>query len=146
MKNKTRAIAWIRMAEDDLKDAIRDLRDKSYPSSVFHSQQCCEKACKALLNFFAIKSGKSHFPASIIEDQILRGNKYGLRDPELKKLSEIVDLSKPLESQKEFPRYGIETKEKIILPSELYDKDKAKSFLSSAKEVLKIARDFIYKK
>jgi len=40
---------WLKMAEEDLKDASLDIENSRFPSSVFHSQQCAEKVCKAIL-------------------------------------------------------------------------------------------------
>ncbi len=44
MKNNTKSEYWIKMAEEDLKDASIDLENSRFPSSVFHSQRCTEKA------------------------------------------------------------------------------------------------------
>ncbi len=45
-----------------LSDALADFKEERYPSSVFHAQQCTEKALKALLAFFGIIHEKTHFP------------------------------------------------------------------------------------
>ncbi|NJD78110.1 MAG: HEPN domain-containing protein [Candidatus Methanoperedens sp.] len=93
---------WLKMAEEDLKDASLDIENSRFPSSVFHSQQCAEKVCKAIVNF-----------------------------------------SKLLESQKESPRYGWETVDKIIMPSEIYDANKAGALFNNAKEVMELGRKFL---
>jgi HEPN domain-containing protein len=81
MKKKVKSNYWLKMAEEDLKDAIIDLENKRFPSAVFHSQQCCEKVCKAILSFMGIESGKTHFPSAV-------------RTNDNKRLSEIYDEAK----------------------------------------------------
>jgi HEPN domain-containing protein len=88
---------WLKMAEEDLKDASLDIENSRFPSSVFHSQQCAE----------------------------------------------IVNFSKLLESQKESPRYGWETVDKIIIPSEIYDANKAGALFNNAKEIMELGRKFL---
>lgn len=93
---------WLKIAEEDLKDASLDIENTRFPGSVFHSQQCAEKICKAILS----------------------------------SLGRIVNYSKLLESLKESPRYGWETVDKIIMPSEIYDEVKANALFLNAKEVM----------
>lgn len=129
------------MAEEDFVDAKIDLEHKRSHSAVFHSQQCCEKVCKAILAFFGIEAGKTHFPSSEIEFMVIRGNRYGLDKDLLGDLEKIVAFSGVLEGQKEFPRYGWETRDRIILPSEIYDEEKALSLFQNAEEVLRLGRN-----
>ncbi|MEM2934505.1 MAG: HEPN domain-containing protein [Halobacteria archaeon] len=143
MKNKTKSEYWLKMAEEELKDAAIDLENNRFPSSVFHSQQCCEKVCKAILSFMGIEPGKTHFPSSVIELMVIRGNKYKLKNIELELLEKIVALSRILESQKEFPRYGWETVDRIIMPIEIYDADKSKLLFKNAAEVMKLGESFL---
>jgi HEPN domain-containing protein len=111
MNNLQKAQTWLKMAEEDYKDAKIDLNNFRFPSTVFHTQQCCEKVGKAVLAYLGIEAGKTHFPTTEIELMVLRGNPYKLEEGDLKILSKIVSLAKVLESQKEFPRYGWETRE-----------------------------------
>jgi HEPN domain-containing protein len=90
MNNKVKSEHWMRMAEEDLEDSSIDLGNNRFPSSVFHSQQCCEKVCKAILTFLGIDPGKTHFPSSAIEHMVIRGNKYKLKDEGLKILESVV--------------------------------------------------------
>jgi HEPN domain-containing protein len=69
---------WLKMAEEDLKDASLDIENSRFPISVFHSQQCAEKVCKAILSSLGIESGKTHFPSSVLELMVIRGNKFQL--------------------------------------------------------------------
>jgi len=145
MDNKTKAKYWMKMAEEDYIDAKIDLEHERFHSSVFHSQQCCEKVCKAILAFLGIEPGKTHFPSFVIETMVLRGNKYELDEESIKILEKIVLLSSILESQREFPRYGWETRDRIIMPSEIYDKTKAEALIGNAEEVLDLAKKFFQK-
>jgi HEPN domain-containing protein len=142
MNNIQKAKEWIKMAHEDLKDAEIDLEHERHPSSVFHSQQASEKVCKAVLLFFGIEPGKTHFPSYEIKSRILRGN-FQLSENQIKVLERIIDLSSVLESQKEFPRYGWETKERIVPPSEIYDEKRAKLLFENAKEVLKLVGSIV---
>lgn len=130
------------MATEDREDAEVDLKHGRYPSAVFHSQQCCEKTCKALLMCLGIEPGKTHFPSYELKSRVLRG-RYRLTRNQLRTIERVIDLSSVLESQKEFPRYGWETKERVILPSEIYDEEKATWLFESAEEVLKLAKNFV---
>jgi HEPN domain-containing protein len=112
---------WLKMAEEDLKDASLDIENSRFPSSVFHSQQCAEKVCKAILSSLGIESGKTHFPSSVLELMVMRGNKFQLS------------------------RHGWETVDKIIMPSEIYDANKAGALFSNAKEVMELGRKFLTK-
>jgi len=134
---------WVKMAEEDLKDASLDIDNSRFPSSVFHSQQCAEKVCKAILSSLGIESGKTHFPSSVLELMVLRGNKFQLSPKEMETIGQIVNYSKLLESQKESPRYGWETVDKIIMPSEIYDANKANALFMNAKEVMELGRKFL---
>ena len=134
---------WLKMAEEDLKDASLDIENSRFPSSVFHSQQCAEKICKAILSSLGIESGKTHFPSSVLELMVIRGNKFQLSTKELETIVRIVNYSKLLESQKESPRYGWETVDKIIMPSEIYDETKAGALFMNAKEVMELGRKFL---
>jgi len=54
MNNIQKTEDWIMIALEDHSDTIADFNEGRYPSSVFHAQQCTEKALKALLSFFGI--------------------------------------------------------------------------------------------
>lgn len=143
MKTMAKSEYWLKMAEEDLKDAAIDIENNRFPSSVFHSQQSAEKVCKAMLSSLGIESGKTHFPSSLIELMVIRGNKYQLQSKDLELLNRIVDFSKLLESQKESPRYGWETVDRIIMPSEIYDANKATALFKNAEEVMNLGREFL---
>jgi HEPN domain-containing protein len=74
---------------------------------------------------------------------VMRGNKYQLSSKNMETLGRIVNFSKLLESQKESPRYGWETVDKIIMPSEIYDENKATALFMNAKEVMEFGRKFL---
>lgn len=116
----------LKMAEEYLKDASLDIDNSRFPSSVFHSQQCAEKVCKAILSSLGIESGKTHFPSSVLELMVIRGNKYQLSPKEMETIGQ-----------------GWETVDKIIMPSEIYDANKANALFMNGKEVMELGRKFL---
>jgi HEPN domain-containing protein len=66
MKSIQKTKDWLEMALDDMDDAVSDLGEGRYPSSVFHAQQCTEKILKSVLYFFGVVQGKTHFPSDIL--------------------------------------------------------------------------------
>ena len=53
-----------------------------------------------------------------------------------KLLLKMVDNASSLEEQRSMPRYGCETRDRIIKPSEIYDELKAKEIMDRALETL----------
>ena len=51
-------------------------------------------------------------------------------------LLKMVDNASSLEKQRSMPRYGWETRDRIIKPSEIYDESKAKEIMDRAIETL----------
>lgn len=146
MKNIQKTKDWIEMALDDMNDAISDFSDERYPSSVFHAQQCTEKLMKSVLYFFGIFHEKTHFPSDLLIEEVLNspGATRGLslsRD-QIGFLLAMADNAASIEKQRSMPRYGWETRERIIKPSEIYDQDKSREILERAKTILAAARGF----
>ena len=146
MKNIQKTKDWIEMAIDDMMDAIADYGDERYPSSVFHAQQCAEKLLKSVLYFFGIFHEKTHFPSDVLVGEILN-NPETTRDLSLSRdqigfLLAMADNAASLEKQRSMPRYGWETRDRIIKPSEIYDEEKAREIMGRSETVLAAALGF----
>ena len=140
MENIRKTKDWIEMALEDLDAAATDFTEARYPASVFHAQQCTEKLLKAVLYFFGIIHKKTHFPAGILAEDILNNPEMTLElqldKEQIKLLLKMVDNASSLEEQRSMPRYGWETRDRIIKPSEIYDELKAKEIMDRALKTL----------
>ena len=146
MKNIQKTKDWIEMAIDDMMDAIADYGDERYPSSVFHAQQCAEKLLKSVLYFFGIFHEKTHFPSDVLVGEILN-NPETTRDLSLSRdqigfLLAMADNAASIGKQRSMPRYGWETRDRIIKPSEIYDEEKAREIMGRSETVLAAALGF----
>ena len=131
---------WIEMALEDLDSAVASVTEGRYPGSVFHAQQCTEKLLKAVLYFFGIIHEKTHFPSDILAEDILNDpvmtRELQLDKAQIKLLLKMVDNASSLEKQRSMPRYGWETRDRIIKPSEIYNEPKAKEIVNRSLETL----------
>jgi HEPN domain-containing protein len=146
MKNIQKTVDWLEMALDDRADSISDLNEERYPSSVFHAQQCTEKILKSVLYFFGLVHGKTHFPSDILVGEVLN-NPETTREMTLSKeqigfLLSMADNAASIEKQRSMPRYGWETRDRIIKPSEIYDEEKAREIIGKSRTVLIAAYSF----
>jgi HEPN domain-containing protein len=146
MKNIQKTKDWIEMAIDDMEYANADFREERYPSSVFHAQQCAEKLLKSVLYFFGVFHEKTHFPSDFLVGEILN-NPETTRDLRLSKeqigfLLAMADSAASIEKQRSMPRYGWETRDRIIKPSEIYTKEKAEEIMGRSETVLRASREF----
>ena len=146
MKNMQKTKDWRDMALDDMQDAIADFDEDRYPSSVFHSQQCAEKLLKSVLYFFGVFHEKTHFPSDLLVGEVLN-NPETTRDLTISRdqigfLLAMSDNAASIEKQRSMPRYGWETRDRIIKPSEIYDEAKANEIMDRSKTVLAAAHGF----
>ena len=117
---KTEVKRWLKLANDDLKSAQVNLKNKQYYVCAFLSQQCVEKALKSLL---IKKTGK----LIKIHDLVMLGKKVDL--PEL-----LLEKCDKLNAVYLDARYGDLGG---ALPSKKFKKRSSSDFLNTAKEVLK---------
>lgn len=147
MENRQKMKDWIMMGLEDIDDAKADFDEGRYHSSVFHAQQCCEKVLKGILSFFGIIHEKTHFPSDVLSGDILNNpsvtSKFNLTVDHIKLLLNIVENASCIEEQRSMPRYGWETKDRIIKPSEIYNKEKASEMLNVAIDILRGTYRFI---
>lgn len=134
------------IALDDFSDALADFKESRYPSSVFHAQQCTEKALKALLAFFGVVHEKTHFPSDILGENILNSpeitSRFQLTKEHVQLLLKMTEIASIMEGQRSMPRYGWETKDRIIKPSEIYNKEKADEIIRYTIEILNLLCQF----
>lgn len=146
MKNVQKTKDWLEMALDDMEGAIADFNEGRYPSSVFHAQQCAEKLLKSVLYFFGVFHEKTHFPSDVLVGEVLN-NPETTRDLSLSRdqigfLLAMADNAASIEMQRNMPRYGWETKDRIIKPSEIYDEEKAREIIGRSETVLAAAHSY----
>ncbi len=146
MNNIQKTEDWVMIALEDFSGALADFKEERYPSSVFHAQQCTEKALKALLAFFGIIHEKTHFPADILGENILNNpevtSKFQLTKEHIQILLKMTEIASIIEGQRSMPRYGWETKDRIIKPSEIYNKEKADEIIRYTIEILNLLYQF----
>ncbi len=146
MNNIQKTEDWMMIAIEDYSDAIADFKEGRYPSSVFHAQQCTEKALKALLSFFGIAHEKTHFPSDILGENILTdpeiSSKFQLEKEQIQWMLKMTELASIIEGQRTMPRYGWETRDRIIKPSEIYNKEKADEIIRYSIEILNLLSHF----
>ncbi len=130
------------MAEDDLRDALRDYEAGSYASAVFHAELASQKALKALITALGFEPIKIHKPTLQLK-ALLAGGLIQLEKNLTEKLQTIISYAISLEDQGAIPRYGWETRDRIIKPSEIYDKEKAKALLENAELITTSTRELI---
>lgn len=124
MKNTQKARDWLHMALREYDVAIGDFNAGRNSEAIQHAQQCAERVCKSILSYLGFEVKKTHHPSDFIVEEILER-------PEV-----IATLSSPLERQGTMPRYGWETKDRIITPDEIYKKDIAALMLENAMQML----------
>ncbi|MCZ7380287.1 MAG: HEPN domain-containing protein [Candidatus Methanoperedens sp.] len=140
MKNIQKTRDWLHMALKEFDAAFADFMDERYSESIQHAQQCAERVGKSILSFLGFAPEKTHHPSDYIVEEILQHpevvKKVGLSEDEVKYLVDMVTFSSPLERQGTMPRYGWETKERIITPDEIYKKEIATVMMKNAFELL----------
>jgi len=101
---------------------------------------------KSVLYFFGIFHEKTHFPSDVLVGEILNSPET-TRDLSLSRdqigfLLAMADNAASIEKQRSMPRYGWETRDRIIKPSEIYDEEKAREIMGRSKTVLAAALGF----
>ena len=124
--NKVFAVEWLKLAKEDLRAAESLLKDNNFNNSVYHSQQACEKAVKALLEINKIIV-RSHY----VSQRLLS---LGRSDDILK----IAEAAEWFEKDRkwEITRYPIEKGKEIFLPFKVFSEKDAKEAFEKAKFVV----------
>lgn len=134
MNNYSKARDRLKMSLEDLKRGLARYSEGDYPDAVFRFQLSVENACKSILSFLGIEFEKTHFPSILIgrlisdKDRLKRLN---LNREQITRLTLLISYASSTESQGSMSRYGWETEERIIMPSEVYTEEVARMLLKS---------------
>ena len=142
MVRSRKSLDWLSMAEDDLRDALRDYEAGSYASVVYHAELASQKALKAIITALGFEPIKTHKPTLQLKG-LIAGGLIQLEKHIMDKLQNIISYAISLEDQGTIPRYGWETVNRIIKPSEIYDKEKARALLDNAEYVVRSISDIL---
>ncbi|MEM0079717.1 MAG: HEPN domain-containing protein [Nitrososphaerota archaeon] len=142
MVRSRKSLDWLSMAEDDLRDALRDYEAGSYASAVYHAELASQKALKAIITALGFEPIKTHKPTLQLKG-LIAGGLIQLEKHIMDKLQNIISYAISLEDQGTIPRYGWETVNRIIKPSEIYDKEKARALLDNAEYVVRSISDIL---
>lgn len=133
------------LAESNLKDSKKLLRDKLYHWSVLSAQLSVENSAKAIISCFKIPSWL-HDPSIELEDTINEHMKDILNifgGEMIEALKRLENAASELAPEHGRTTYGLI--ERRILPSKIYDETKASRAASLAEEAYKTAKTFIKK-
>ncbi len=126
-------------AEKDLRRAFKSLKEGDFPESVFHSQQCVEKAVKAMIEARR-KYVYNHGPilGTVFSD--------AFSDDWREEFDVILDTMGWFTEYYTRSRYPFLLRGEIVSPDEFIDKEIADEALKKAKEVMDIARRYLQEK
>ena len=141
MPVRRKALDWLELAEW-LEDCKRDYRDGRYPSAVFHAEMCAQKAINSVIAALGFEPGKTHRPTSVLK-ALIAGGLVNLKRELMSLLDKSIRYSITLEDQGTIPRYGWETVDRIVKPSEIYDKEKTALLIANAEAVLASIRKLL---
>lgn len=138
VKNR-KAYDWISMAKDDLEVAYSVYRCDRYVASVFYAELASQKAVKALITALGFEPGKTLRPTLVLK-ALISGGVVDLDESLMEKINKIISYAIVLEDQGVTPRYGWETVDRIIKPSEIYSREIAEALLKNSEKVLELVR------
>lgn len=142
MVKSRKAVDWLSMAQEDLEDALNSFESGRYAASVFHAELASQKAVKALIAGLGFEPGKTHRPTVVLKALIL-GGLISLEDHLMEEVNKIISYAIVLEDQGTTPRYGWETVDRIIKPSEIYSKEISESLLKSSEKVVELVENVL---
>ncbi len=126
-------------AEKDLKRALRSIEFEDYSESVFHSQQCVEKAVKAMIEAKR-KYVYNHGP--------MLGTAFSdaFSDEWRDEFDRILDIIGWFTEYYTRSRYPFLLRGEVVSPDEFIDREVAEEALKRAREVLGVARRYLEEK
>lgn len=136
------ALAFWKTARDDIGRAEDAMGEKAYSYVVFHSQQCVEKAVKALLEMKEIFS-KDHDISDIFTIYILKPEKV---EDQRKIFYDILDSLDWFKGKWSASRYPFIKGGKVVTPSEDFTEIEASLALSRARFVFSEITSLLKKK
>ncbi|NIQ08047.1 MAG: HEPN domain-containing protein [Candidatus Korarchaeota archaeon] len=136
--NKDWAESWLKDAKRDLKSAKILYQQELYEKTVYHAQQCVEKAVKATLICFG-RFAKTHYVADILRKEMKQ------RDLDESVLETLIHISEQLEPHHSLRRYPWISDAQIWVPSKEYDQETANDALQNAQKAISLTREFLQK-
>ena len=133
---------FIKRAEEDLEVSKVLLKTNHYPDSVYHSQQCVEKAVKAILILNGVIF-RRHIVSGVFRNVIYEMN---IEDSWKEKLLNLIPKIESLEEHWVLPRYPEPYFGELWNPLEEYTKEDAEECLKDAEKVLKVIKEFLKEK
>ncbi|MDK2371798.1 MAG: HEPN domain-containing protein [Candidatus Korarchaeota archaeon] len=126
-------------AEKDLKRALRSIEFEDYSESVFHLQQCVEKAVKAMIEAKK-KYVYNHGP--------MLGTAFSeaFSDEWRDEFDRVLDIIGWFTEYYTRSRYPFLLRGEVVSPDEFIDREVAEEALKRAREVLDVARRYLAKK
>ncbi len=126
-------------ARKDLRRALKALTEGDYPEAVFHSQQCVEKAVKAMIES---KREYVHNHGPRLASVFVRVFESEWRT----EFEDLVDIIGWFLEYYTRSRYPFLLKGKVVMPDEYIDKEIAEESIEKAKKVLSIAERYLKEK
>ena len=131
---------FLSMAGEDLEVAKILLETNHHSGSVFHSQQCIEKAIKSVLILFGVFI-KTHYVSTLLVRNLDNFDEYWKG-----RFESLLPIIRELERHWALPRYPEPMGEEVWNPLEKYTKEDAEECLKNAEEVLKVVKEFLKEK
>lgn len=135
MKNpKLNAYRWLRQSEYDLKQARKNLEDKSYAYACFFAEQSAQKALKAILYLNGARFINLHSIKELLKEVSIKHGEF----------KELVDDGAKLDQYYLSARYPDAVPEPAI-PAELLVWDQAREAIEIAEKIYKKSEKIINK-
>ncbi|MHA1732389.1 MAG: HEPN domain-containing protein [Promethearchaeota archaeon] len=143
--NHRRTREWLKLALDNISTVVKLFKIKEYAACTFRIQLSVENIQKALIFLLGMQFKKTHEPSRILDAFLQQsGNGEQERDREVvKKIREISRRAKILEKEDTATRYGVFMDEKLVTPSERYDKTKTKTFIQNLAEIIHLTIELL---
>ena len=130
------AVKYFEQAQKDLHRAKRSLDEGDYPDSVFHSQQCVEKAVKAMIE---AKRRYIHNHGPLLSTTFIDAFKDEWNDD----FESVLDILGWFTEYYTRSRYPFLFKGRVVSPDEFIDRNTAEEALKKAERVLEVARKYL---
>lgn len=136
------ALAFLKESKEDLDTAKELIENKRYSRAVYFSQQCAEKAVKALLEMEKIFVSE-HDLSTFFVKFIYNNKSYSEFKEHLEDILESLDY---FEGEWSKTRYPKEKDGKVSTPTELYNEQKSLEAIEKAEESLNLIKKILNKK
>jgi|SRR3989344_2552446 len=138
-KFRSFALAFLREAKEDIETAEELLENKRYSRVVYFSQQCVEKAVKALLEMEKVFVAEHDLSTFFVK--FIYNNKAYLKFK--KELGIILEILDYFEGEWSRTRYPKEKGGKVITPTDIYSFEDSTEAIVKAQEALSITKNIL---